>query len=180
MGSHRVMAKIRVFLKKAFGYDEVQRLKEAVTKMKKALNEGKIDQPTMKEDPHIYVGEQRARTVIGGAQPEPERVDVDQLQSIHDPAKAPHRMQSGANWRRMLAKGNLAGKGGKGVRREVRQGRQEARALARVLPRLLRRQRLTQAQRLWRLIRLHRLEGSQSWLETAKDGQVCSEGEGCR
>ena len=71
------------------GYDEKKRLKEAIVKVQKAISEGRSDAPVPIRDPFVYVSDEKVRTVIGGKQPEPQDVNIDELQSAHLVAKGP-------------------------------------------------------------------------------------------
>ena len=66
-----------------------RRLKEAIAKVQKAISEGRSEPPVPIRDPFVYVSDEKVTTVIGGKQPEPQDVNIDELQLVHHAAQGP-------------------------------------------------------------------------------------------
>ena len=86
LASHRLMADIRNYMASSAGYDEKKRLREAIAKVQKAISAGRSEPPLPIRDPFVYVSDDKVRTVIGGEQPEPQDVNIDELLSAHHAA----------------------------------------------------------------------------------------------
>ena len=89
LASHRLMADIRNYMVSSTGYDEKKRLREAIAKVQKAINDRRSEPPAPFRDPFVYVSDEKVRTVVDGKQPEPQDVNIDELQSVHHAAQGP-------------------------------------------------------------------------------------------
>ena len=89
LASHRLMADIRNYMVSSTGYDEKKRLREAIAKVQKAINDGRSEPPVPFRDPFVYVSDEKGRTVVDGKQPEPQDVNIGELQSVHHAAQGP-------------------------------------------------------------------------------------------
>ena len=89
LASHRLMSDFRNYLVSVARYDETKRLQEAIAKVQKAINAGQSEPPVPVRDPFIYVADERVKAVLGGKQPEPVNVDINELQSVHHAAPGP-------------------------------------------------------------------------------------------
>ena len=57
--------------------------------MQKAINDGRSEPPVPFRDPFVYVSDEKVRTVVDGKQPEPQDVNIDEFQSVHNAAQGP-------------------------------------------------------------------------------------------
>ena len=113
LASHRLMADIRNYMASSAGYDEKKRLREAIVKVQKAINDGRSEPPVPFRDPFVYVSDEKVRTVVDGKQPEPQDVNIDELQSVHHAAQGPGPKQEPVI-KGGKGKGKKGEKGGKG------------------------------------------------------------------
>ena len=111
--SHRLMADIRKYMVSSTGYDEKKRLREAIAKVQKAINDGRSEPPVPFRDPLVSVSDERVRTVVDGKRPEPQDVNIDELQSVHHAAQGPGPKQEPVI-KGGKGKGEKGEKGGKG------------------------------------------------------------------
>ena len=81
--------------------------------MQKAINDGRSEPPVPFRDPFVYVSDEKVRTVVDGKQPEPQDVNIDELQSVHHASQGPGPKQEPVI-KGGKGKGKKGEKGGKG------------------------------------------------------------------